>query len=95
MVLGTFKLVICAFKLKCIIYIFILCIHSHNRCILINHLCFPDSLWDLLQYIVLSVNMTSQDLFKNYSDVVAIKDVTLFYIKQVHKCLKNTVKEML
>lgn len=60
---------------------------------LINHLCFPGSLLDVLPYIVLLVNMT-QDLSENYSDMTAILDITLFYIKQVHKCI-NTVKEML
>lgn len=40
------------------------------------------------------MSMTSQKLFEN-QDVMAVPDMTPFYIKQVHMCLKHTIKQVL
>ena len=40
------------------------------------------------------MSMNSQKLFEN-QDVMAVPDMTPFYIKQVHMCIKNTINQVL
>ena len=40
------------------------------------------------------MNMISQNLFEN-QDMMVVPDMTPFNIKQVHKCLKHTIKQEL
>lgn len=80
--------------LKCILYVLYIhsvcfCIntHPHNRCRLINHLCFLGSLWNKLWNKLLTiffVNTSPQNLFLKHSDVAAMPEMTLFNRKQVH-----------